>query len=205
MTNRILLIFATFLIIISCQQDDLIQNKDEQKFTSKEDLENYIKLKIPNATFASENQYSQQSNPKNRLEFDSLEELDLFLEKLKDRKSQLSKTSIELTHDYGDGGSGVPEGSRLVTISTFISGSFYTNHVVTFLQTNDCSGSNITSSIEGFVLGLSYNHILGETSAIGSSHTRYSGRGELNYDLFYEGIATIYTEPYNFSGYVNCN
>uniref|UniRef100_UPI0025BA806D hypothetical protein n=1 Tax=Empedobacter sp. UBA3239 TaxID=1946434 RepID=UPI0025BA806D len=69
---------------------------------------------------------------------------------------------------------------------------------------NNCTGSNLTSWISGNTIGISYNHQGSSVNTI-NNHIQYSAYGVLNYNIFVEGIGTIFSENISRSGVYTCN
>lgn len=64
--------------------------------------------------------------------------------------------------------------------------------------------SKLSSYLSGLTLGISYNHKYGNIfyDNYYTSQIRFKGEGIINYNLFIEGVGTIYSSLVQFSGYI---
>ncbi len=102
----------------------------------------------------------------------------------------------------GQGGSGCGNGSVLLT-SGNMSINLHLNVGFNY-SSNDqgTNASNFNSHLSGFTLGLSYEHLYSNYNVSGSTIS-FTVDGVINYNLFVDGIGTIYTQNVRITGSYN--
>lgn len=68
----------------------------------------------------------------------------------------------------------------------------------------NCKGTNLKSWISGAHIGVSYEH-MGESLKTVDNNIKYYVNGALHYNIFVEGIGTIFTENVTYSGFKQCD
>ena len=131
--------------------------------------------------------------------FKSLDELDEFLANFRDFGNSQLTTGNYLLTEYFDGSGGSSSNYYKETRSI----GLLTNMNISF-NINNCQGSNLQSWISGFTLGVSYNHMSGSLTTI-NNKINYNVDGILNYNIFVEGVGTVFSENLSFSGSYQCN
>ncbi|WP_108809213.1 hypothetical protein [Aquimarina spinulae] len=81
-----------------------------------------------------------------------------------------------------------------------------TSYNVTFSYGSDSQGNvtanNVNSNISGFTFGVSYRHIASSSTVSGNTIT-VTTRGVLNYNVFVEGVGTVFTQNVQLKGTYN--
>lgn len=71
------------------------------------------------------------------------------------------------------------------------------------LNIQNCQGTNLSSWLSGFLLGVSYIHSGGAINNL-QNKVNYSASGVLNYNIIVEGIGTIFSQNLTYSGSYYC-
>lgn len=189
-------LITIIMISISCNEDDSIIYKESE-------LQEYILKKKPNLVIENyENlKLRKITEP---IFINNYKELDSFLEKIKKNK----KTEIILRGPGDDNGIHEPppgqgggSGSGIIEFNFLVSVGCYIN--VRFNISDNCTGSGLTSYMSGWQLGTSYTHIDGTLSSndnIDDCVISFSTRGLIHYNLIFEGIGTVFSEPIDLTG-----
>lgn len=198
---KIIMLFLT-IISFSCSDEEL--NLKEEKLT-KEELVEHLKKRNNNYIFQDESAFVL-SKSKNKLPepiyFDNIEEMDVFLNQMESITNG-SSNSVDITHaPPNDAGGTDTEG--YFKKSAYI-GGFGVFMNVGFNFTG-CSGSNINSWISGFTLGVTWHHTGGNLSTSAQNdRINFTVSGYMNYNIFVEGIGTVFTQNSTFSDHKPCN
>ncbi|MBU3011219.1 hypothetical protein KO506_07375 [Polaribacter vadi] len=202
MKNKIIILFLT-IISYSCSDENLVLQ--EEKLT-KEKIIEHLKKRNNNYSFHDESTiFLSKTKTKfpEPIYFDNIEEMDIFLNEIEKVKNEAYSKPIvtDDAPDYsGDGG----DKDGYFTRQTYIGGfGVYMNVGFNFAG---CSGNNLNSWISGFTLGVSWHHLGGALST-DNQNTRinFTVSGVMNYNLFVEGIGTVFSQNSTFSGYKTCD
>lgn len=182
-------------ISISC-------NEEESIISDKSDLQNYIIEKYPNLKFENYEDFkTSKIHPPEPIYINSYEELDFFLSEIKKRKKSKLTISNLPGNDNGISEPTGPEqggsGTEMVKFEYLVSIMTYIN--VVFNYSSNCRASDLTSYMSGWVLGTSYTHIGGSINTYNCIVT-FNTRGLIHYNLVFEGIGIIFSEPIDLSG-----
>lgn len=189
-----IVLFVIALLFFSCSTD-----KDE---LTKEELVNYLKTRNSNYIFHNdillENAKSTTAEP---IYFNSIQEMDNFLNAIDAIKGEQNSDMFIMTEDIEDY-SGTGTGSTYYKETRYIGGfGVYMN--IGF-NVNNCQASNLNSWLSGFTLGISYNHLGGSLNKY-PNKIYYNAHGILNYNIFVEGIGTVFSENVSYAGQYQCN
>ncbi|CAL2103673.1 conserved protein of unknown function [Tenacibaculum sp. 190130A14a] len=196
-----LVILAT--LIISCNQDNDIAVQQDK--LTKEKLIKHLKERNPNYIF-KEPQNHVTASKKEALHFKSLEELDAFLDTFdKRKKAMLTNAKHDFVHVGPEDGSGTNEDYSGYYRTSFYIGGFIPVYMNINFNTKNCEGSNLNSYISGGTMGVTYMHSGGNLySNKKLGYISYYVEGVLNYNIFIEGIGTIYSENVSYGGKASC-
>lgn len=189
------LLIITTLSTLSCsvEKDSLTEEK----------LVKYLKSRKKSYNF-QEKSSLQKEKPINIPEpiyFDTLEEMENFLDAIDAAAGNHSSGMYYLTDIVPDDGAG--GNSNLYYKESRYIGGFGVFMNIGF-NVKNCQGSNLNSWISGFVLGVSYNHIGGSINTSNKTIS-YGVNGVLNYNIFVEGLGTVFSENVSYSGQYQCN
>ena len=205
-SNKILILFLITTLISSCQNSDDSNYYDSSKIkiTNKRELDKYILTKNKNFFIPKNinNELNYKIIQSNSINFETFEEFDMFLNEisskgLTDFKKDLCEDQNGESNENCTGG----DKDNYYRVQTMIGVFTYFN--IGF-NINNCTGSNLTSWISGNTIGISYNHQGSSVNTI-NNHIQYSAYGVLNYNIFVEGIGTIFSENISRSGVYTCN
>ena len=197
---KIIILFLT-IISFSCSDEELILK--EEKLT-KEKLIEHLKKRNNNYTFQDESTFLL-SKSKNKLPepiyFDNIEEMDDFLNKTESLINETAGLTLLTYKSDDDPNGGDNEG--YFTKSAYIGGfGVYMNVGFNF---SGCSGSNLNSWISGFTLGVTWHHTGGNLSTSAQNdRINFTVSGYMNYNIFVEGIGTVFTQNSTFSDHKPC-
>lgn len=128
------------------------------------------------------------------------------LKKLKVNSSELQMTCPPLIfQEYipcEGGGGGCGSGSIMLSTGN-MSFNLYLNVGFNYTSNdNGTSANNFNSHMSGFTLGLSYDHI-SSTYSVSDNTVNFTVDGVINYNIFVEGIGTIYRQNVRLQGSYN--
>lgn len=198
---KIIILFLT-IISYSCSDENLVLQ--EEKLT-KEKIIEHLKKRNNNYSFHDESTiFLSKTKTKfpEPIYFDNIEEMDSFLNKMETVTNEAySKAYIMESPDY-PGGGGDNEG--YFTKQVYIGGfGVYMNVGFNF---SGCSGNSLNSWISGFTLGVSWHHQGGALSTDNQNNRIYfTVSGVMNYNIFVEGIGTVFSQNSTFSDYKTCD
>lgn len=194
------LILAVLLALNSC-------STDEKTVIEESELKGYLEtLNNDYIFYDSTNEMDAINNIPEPIYFDSLEEAKKFLNSVEKFKNNVaSMEGPDFTHDYGDSGGGMGGGDDYYRLTFLMSGGFATYMNIGYNVT-DCKGSNLNSWISGFTLGVSYDH-MGGTMKTNQQNNRIDlyVDGILHYNIFVEGIGTVFSESLTYNKKHYCN
>lgn len=196
-------------MVVSCETEDV----SNETIKSEHDLVEYIRSKGNEYTFHDTQDLSKKNFTKPKpIYFETLEELDSFLNSMENLKKNLrdkpsvSKMNNYLTYNPGSGGpSGGSNGGYKVD-SFYLGWEYGVDMNVGFYVDRWCNGSNVNSWISGVTLGVSYDHIYGtiDNASWNPNLLQYQVDGIFHYNIFFEGIGTIFSENIDFAGSYTC-
>ena len=191
----ILCLVSLGLMFSSCETQDDSVVESFGSIRNKETLDKYVLEKLgSNFTIKNESSNDRISTNNSDLVFKTKEELDLFLEGVKTYTTE--STELRLPDETSKTG--------WVVESNYICGSICTYINVGFNISQSCQGSGLTSWMSGFTFGVSYDHVGGMLYNRGNS-VCYKSAGVINYNIFFEGIGTIFSQYIEFDGCISCN
>ncbi len=118
----------------------------------------------------------------------------------------LSSCPITELCDSPDQGGGCDTRRGRVLISSYsnITTGYQVNFAYSDSDSNGHSyGSDFQSDMIGFTLGVSWEHNSGYSYTDEEGSIHYTIRGIQNYNLFVEGVGTVYSEPVTIKGHYN--
>ena len=191
----ILYLVASASTFSSCETQDYSLLESNDTISNKETLDKYVLEKLgSNFTIKEESPNDSISTNNSDLVFKTKEELDAFLEGIK--TYTIESTELRLPDETSKTG--------WVVESNYICGSICTYVNVGFNISQSCQGTGLTSWMSGFTLGVSYDHV-GGMLYNRSNSVCYKSAGVINYNIFFEGIGTIFSQYIEFEGCISCN
>lgn len=184
------------ILACSCSEDETTNN------LTKNDILEHLKNKNKNFVILdSVNLSNYKTNIPEPIHFETLEQMDLFLDQMNSVSGSSTNNQHVLMHWYDN--SNDAGGSNSYYIDKRYIGGFGV-FINIGLNINYCQGSNLSSWISGFTLGVSYTHN-GGTINNNQNSVNYNANGILNYNIIIEGIGTIFSENVSYSGTYRCN
>lgn len=200
-------VFYLFIsvLIISCSND-----QDIIELTKAEEIKSIILEKVPNANFEISEGNVDDILLAKPLYFDNIEQLTEFLKERK--KINIQSRDVIRYHSLLDdigGNGGSPDGYTKVIDKRSL--GFCSINIQFYVR--DCEANQLTSYITGATLGVSYNHLGGIAETVtyntsggtSASYIDYMVDGQINYNLFVEGIGTFFSEYVSYSGRYRCD
>lgn len=187
--KSLLLLFICTTFLTSCSEDELDDNVTAKKTTET----NVLKLEEIGKELDAKLIISEEVTPENAIIIESEEELRKFIIEIKEQaentKNIIAKPNIDgfVQKSCADGvyrASGLTSGFATLGFDVSVS---------------DGCISGISGSFTGWTLGASYSQ--GGTSFGCNSGTVC---GNVNYNIFFEGIGTVYSERVCYSISLNC-
>lgn len=149
--------------------------------------------------------FTDSLNEKNAIHFSSFEEFERFISERK-TDSHISKSFFPLSKFEDSSFVGTKEGfPKSFHIQREMRGwrEFHVAGDYYLVGNTDLKGYKITSYVTGFTFGITYEHKYGKLYFAGIDNLIVEGGGVINYNVFYEGIGTIFTDYLGFKADVN--
>ena len=199
---KIITLIISSTLLLSCTSD----LNSETKLTP-EKLKLHLKNRNNDFIFLdNDNLTSYKTNLPEPIYFNSLEEMDEFLDQI-NSVSGISPNTPNVIMQYYEDPESSPTGGGGAGTNNYYVDSRYIGGLGVFinigLNIKNCQGSNLSSWLTGFTLGVSYNHNGGFINNT-QNKVSYNASGVLNYNIFVEGIGTIFSENKSYSGTYNC-
>ncbi|VXC11035.1 conserved hypothetical protein [Flavobacterium sp. 9AF] len=197
---RISIFTLSAIFLISCTKE----NHDQE--LTKETIIKHLKMRNKDYVFLEKESLNTMRNDiPEPIYFNSIEEMDNYLNEI-DAVTGESTVGPNVFMQESEGGGGNSSSGASGNGDYYIDSRYLTLGGVINIGLNikNCQGSNLTSWLSGFVLGMSYTHNSG--NIINSNQkVKYTVNGVAHYNLFVEGIGTLFSQNKTFSGTYNCN